>query len=438
MENQVFLLMFGSILFFITAINPFSILPIFIIGSYIEFMLYFPGLVQYNPTVILGIIALSAWLLHLLIYRDLPPTKSKQILIIWIFILWTFCNSLVHRDSSFEAFIDFLRMLIPYFFFAYIVKTRKQMSIIVWILLIIGTITALYGIYQLKANIGVYDRGVKRIVSFMDNPNAFGNSLTILVPLALGLLFYRKYNLFMKGVILAILACLIAGVVISFSRGCFIALMFGIFFSVAKFFKRSKKVFAFMATFCLLLVIIYLFPDRQKYILWARLRTIIRADSVETIDTGRTETAKAGIEIMREKPIFGVGLAGFTNEYFRLASESPDIKVVSKDALVPHNLYIQVGSSLGIPGLALYLLLVLFIFKDLRSAEQKFRSKNDGLLMNISMAFQIMIMVFLISGFFGGALMKKIFWILAPLAIALRRISLQEEQKALLKIKHGR
>lgn len=424
----------GAIVFIVTIINPFVIIPVFIMGSYIEPMEYFPQLVQYNPTTILGIIVLLAWLAHQFVFRDFAKVKSKQIPVMWLFILWTICSSLVHRDTSLGLLLNFARMLIIYFLFVYIVKTRKQVSITVWIFLIFGVIAALYGIYQLKANIGIYDRGVKRVTSFFENPNMFGDSLVILIPIALGLLL-QKYSGFIKAIILAMLACLIAGVVISYSRGAFIGFITGIFLFVFNFFKGGKKIIAFVCTICLLLVATYLFPDRQKYILWSRLRTIIRAESAEQLDAGRTETTKAGLRMMIDHPLFGVGLGGFTQEYGELASSSSDVKIVSKYAMVPHNTYVQVGASLGVIGLILYVLLLIFVLKDLKDSRKKFLSQNDNFLQGMVIMIQTSILVFLILGFFTANIYTKVFWTIIPLSAILKRLALQPKRELVNKRK---
>ena len=58
----------------------------------------------------------------------------------------------------------FIRNVMPFFLFVYMVKTKKQVIIIVWVLMIMGAIAALYGLYCLKANIGVRDEGIVSVL----------------------------------------------------------------------------------------------------------------------------------------------------------------------------------------------------------------------------------------------------------------------------------
>jgi len=66
---------------------------------------------------------------------------------------------------------------------------------------------------------------------------------------------------------------------------------------------------------------------------------------------------QAGLEMIRDHPITGVGMENFIltfpeyNPYLRSQS--------------PHNTYVQFGTECGIPGLGLYLLLLFFHFNTL-------------------------------------------------------------------------
>lgn len=412
----------GIVLFFITVINPFVLLPIFIIGAYIEPMQYFPQFVQYNPTTILGLVMLSAWFFHTLIYKDFSALKSKQVTFAVFFVIWMVISSFFYRQTSMPVFLTIFRAIIPYFLFSCIIKTQKQISIIVWVLIICGVLAAVYGIHQLRANIGVYDRGIKRIVSFFSNPNAFGNNLSILIPILLGM-FFHKYSAVVKGILLIFFAFLFAGIIISYSRGASVTFIAGIFLFVFTFFKKEKKVFAGIAAVFLLLAIIYFFPSRQKYTMWARVRTIFRAESAEQLDSGRAETSKAGIRMMLNNPLFGVGLGNFTNEYRNLAMSRSDIKIVSKHAMVAHNLYVEIGSQIGIVGLILYLLIVFFTLRDLYYSQKLFLNNNEFLRI-VTVSLQVSVYVFLLYGFMGSGLSSKTFWIIISLAIPLKRMAM--------------
>lgn len=401
MENLMPLLILGGVvLFIVTIINPFSVLPIFIVGSFVEPMQFFPDLRQYNPTTIVGLMLMAALIFHTIIFRDFAPTKSKQVKYAFLFVVWAFIASFININEigGLGPLLIFIRVIIPYFLFVYMVKTPKQISIILWILVILGMIAAIYGIYQLKSNIGVYDRGVKRITSFFDNPNSFGFSSLLLIPIALGLLKCR-YPATAKIILISAIPLLITGVIISYSRKCAVGIPLVAFLFVWKFFKGGKKFFAFAAVILILIITAYFFPSNAKYRLWSRLRTIGRAESAQDLDFGRVASAKAAFNMTLRNPLFGIGIGGhsgseYANEFMKIASSMGADSFTINDVLPPHNLYLQVSSQIGLIGLLIYFCIFLCAFKDLYFAEKIFSGKNNYLAV-FSSTLQVYIILFL-------------------------------------------
>jgi O-antigen ligase len=427
MDYSFLIFLVGLVLFFVTVAKPIIVLPIFIIGSYIEPMQFFPNLIVYNPTSIIGSVVLLGCFLHRMSNPDPFKMHIPQIKVMWIFMIWIILSTLTHTTVSMPVFINVARVLIPYFLFSSILKTRKQVSLIVWLFIILGAVAAVYGIYQFKFNIGIYDRGIKRIVSFFDNPNAFGVSLTILIPLVLGKLMNKKNKPLVKLILLALLAFIMAGVVISYSRSGFIGFIAGIFLFVVLYFRAEKKIVAGVVAIFLLLIMIDIFPSHAKYTMWARMRTVTRAKSANELDSGRAQTNKAGIKMMLKNPVFGVGLGGFTHNYRRLAAGSSDIRIVSEHALVAHNLYVQIGSQLGVCGLLIFFWFILSVMKDLIWTRQQLAENPEDEMRILAVSLQVAVIVFLLCGFLSGILFNKGMWMLLPLSAAIKRIIAREK-----------
>ena len=154
--DPILLITLGSFVFFMIAVfNPFLILLIFAAGSYFEPMQFFPQLVQYYPTTTLGLMVFIGLFFHRIRVRQFSGLRVNisQIKLMWLFVVWMFISSLVHHQVSMPIFFNVIRVFIPYFLFVYIVRTRRQISTIMWVFLILGAIAAVYGIYQFKFNI---------------------------------------------------------------------------------------------------------------------------------------------------------------------------------------------------------------------------------------------------------------------------------------------
>ncbi|MFO7878295.1 MAG: hypothetical protein R6U55_17135, partial [Desulfovermiculus sp.] len=77
-------------IFFITLINPFYALPIFIFGHFVEPVQFFRDLKQFNPSLLLGFAVLGAWFLHVVFTGNFIAAKNKQVAVVVLFILWSF------------------------------------------------------------------------------------------------------------------------------------------------------------------------------------------------------------------------------------------------------------------------------------------------------------------------------------------------------------
>ena len=91
------------------------------------------------------------------------------------------------------------------------------------------------------------------------------------------------------------------------------------------------------------------------------------------------------LELIEEKPIFGYGIDNLLEQYIRLNKS----EITSR----PHNEYIQIAATIGIPGLIYYLLfLLLLFFKVIFSIKKISYLEITAIFVSIT---------YLISAFFG-------------------------------------
>ena len=424
----------------ITFFKPFYILPVLVIASFIEPTNFFPELVEYKVSLVTGIVVLISWFLHIIFFQDFSSTKTRQVSLFYLFILWAIISSRVHADTSWEFFIAHCRAFLLYIFFLYMIKTRKQLWIILWTLLIFGAVAALYGFYCSRTGQGVMDRGAYRISGFFNNPNLYGEYLTLMIPLAIAFMFH-KYSLKIKMFLVAILAFLFVGILLSFSRMCFIALIPAVILIITSFFNRSGKIPAIIMSIVFLLAVGYLMPGRAKYTMWSRVQTVTQSESAEDLDSGRAETTKAGLKMMLENPFFGVGLGGFRQAYIDVATRYPDIKLIinyAKDKenpqpLGPHNVIIETGSYFGIAGLCIFLAFVFLAFKDACLAERFYSDYPDSYLRIAAAYLKVSIILIMLMGMTTQVLTTKIFWVIMPLSAVIKRFLMEDKLMLLMK-----
>ena len=140
----------------------------------------------------------------------------------------------------------------------------------------------------------------------------------------------------------------------------------------------------------------------------------------EVSTRARVELAKAGLRMMEEHPVFGIGLDRFKAVEFHY---NPLLMSIEPNPHIAHNTYVQLGAEGGIPTLALYLAILLVTLATCRSA-QKLPGVPEGI-SALALSFQIGLIGIMVAEIFLTAQYIKEVWVFISLAPNLYAISLQ-------------
>lgn len=393
---------------------------LFLIPFQIRFFLNNNG--EWNSFFIyLGDIIFFAVLLLWVINNRIPSHKSaiknKRNILLFLFLLIAFVSIFISSGTKISAF-RFLKLLEFALLFIYVF--HKKETKILQILFYSGIFQAILAIAQFikQGSIGIKfveagifspdspgvanfilngDRILRSYGSF-SHPNVLAGFLLMAI--------FAFYAIWLKKPI-NILRCigfaiLVFAMFLTFSRTAIV--VFGVMslvFFLFEFFKLRKlehteqrlsdgkkiiKLFLLFAVACLLSVII-LFPYIK-----ARFFTISLEE--QAVDL-RIFYNKMAIEMIKEKPILGIGIGNFVNysqnypAYFRAASK---VLGISENAPQPgsgqslpdwiyqpaHNIYLLIASEIGILGVLAFLGFVAIVLLD------EIKKKSAFLLLTIS------------------------------------------------------
>jgi O-antigen ligase len=181
-----------------------------------------------------------------------------------------------------------------------------------------------------------------------DNPNDLAMNIALNFPLCLMFLLLEK-NPIKKLVWFAGILVMGRGLMLTYSRSGFLAIVVAVIFSLLEFGIRNKRHYLFgAAAFCALALLI---AGPQSY--GNRIRSLVSND-VEVYGDAkgpRAELLMKSLVITAKHPLFGVGpgqFASYTGKW-----------------LVTHNTYTELSSECGIPALILFLLVIRECFKNL-------------------------------------------------------------------------
>jgi len=258
---------------------------------------------------------------------------------------------------------------------------------------------------------GSYLQGSQRIVGYESalttNPNDLALTLNLILPFALALLWFTR-GWFLRAILLVIVVLDVTAVVLTLSRGGFLTLAVILGITVMKLFRSPKRGWG-VALLAVLLLCLPLVPASY----WHRLTTITDIESDETGSAqARRDSSLGALRIILSHPIVGTGLGG---DALALNEE------IGTTWTVVHNVYLQYGVGLGLPGLGLFLALFATCFASASSARHVVAQGRDARnAAHLAQATWLSLVAFGVAGFFHPVAYHFYFYYLAGLATACR------------------
>lgn len=405
--------------------NLYIGLLIFLIGAFFHPTYWLPQLQAFHPARFLAIGVVFIWAFHILIYRDFKFVKAPQNIVFLLFLGIAFISTFFspYFDYTFSYFIEFgVKAFVLYFLIINLVKSQKQVVFFSYFLIVIGFLLSLIGIYQYINHIGVVykDEGILRIAGLAEDPNLFAMDLITIIPIGFAMFFSNNTTKFLKIMIALVIILLIITTILTYSRAGFLQLSIVLFLAVGVRMFKKNKVLTILTFLMILMITLPLVP--AKY--WERIQTITNFD--DPAIGKRLSGWQIGLQMFSENPIKGVGLGLFRYEFFEHALASPDVRY--KQPLDAHNTYIHTAAEIGIFGLLSLLCLIYFTFCDIITTKKISYNNGNKFMWEISNGVEISLVSYLIGGMFISYLHLLIFWIIVPMAIAMKRLSLKLTQ----------
>jgi O-antigen ligase len=246
-------------------------------------------------------------------------------------------------------------------------------------------------------------------VGFFANAGDFGVAMCVVWPLA-GILLLGEKKTLPRIILLTSFVAFSAAVLLCGSRGA----VFGAIVAALVAWARTPKRLGAALIFLLFVpTIIYIMPEASKN----RWRSAANWQEDRTA-SHRIALWKAGLRMFRDHPLLGVGPANFPSSYSeKYAGPGED-----PAGWVPHSIYIQALSELGLVGAIPVLLLILFCFR-LNSGTRKSLPPLDGKRRSfdffLALGLDLALVGYMASGAFLAVLYYPHLWIVLGLSVGL-------------------
>ena len=140
---------------------------------------------------------------------------------------------------------------------------------------------------------------------------------------------------------------------------------------------------------------------------------------------GRADLALAAAHGFTEHPVVGLGFGGFVPSSFALLRDTPGVYLLAHlryqdyPGQEVHNTYLESLVELGIPGLLLFLTLLLAAARSLLRSALRSRARGDRFMEGVATASLIGLAAFAVSSFTISTETSRAMWLLIGLSLAL-------------------
>jgi O-antigen ligase len=353
----------------------------------------------------LGAVCVLYAVFYLASRKGIPPFfdswQARLFFLLWILAaVSNFTKTLSSAPLS-DPFLSYTSFLFLLFVTVSVVDSLRRLHNV--LLVAIGSVAfaSLYVIREWQKYHGLY--ADFRPGWVVGDPNYFTISALLCLPLAFYLMLRAQWR-WERWFCLGCLLVTLLAVTLAASRGGFLGLVAGFLFVVWRSRRRLRNLALIGA---LLIPLSLLWPASPLQ----RLLHPTHSD-VEAGDS-RLVAWKAGLHMIRDYPVTGVGLGNFKPMMVRYtpAGESVDS--------VAHNSYIEIAAELGLPILLVFLTMLYFSFRTLGRVRRAALRSGAVLLGQAALGLQAGLLGYAVAAFFLSAEYQKLFWLVIFLSSCL-------------------
>jgi len=264
-------------------------------------------------------------------------------------------TSLAPATSVNIALLTSLFMAV-YFLVVSITNSRKKFELLIFVFVTSALFTGLYGFMQVlsgQRNMTWVDKKLfeelgMRVFSTFLNPNVYGEYLLLAIPVAIAAIVFVKRPL-MKLYYTAVSAVLLVNLGLTYSRGCYLAIVFAVFVFVL---IMEKRLIAFLSAG------IFILPAVLPASMLNRLLSITNLE--DSSSKYRLSIYQASVRLLQRFWPSGIGQG-----YDAFNRAFPLYAFNGVTASHSHNLFLQVFIETGIFGFLAFLAIFLCYYKSL-------------------------------------------------------------------------
>jgi len=313
----------------------------------------------------------------------------------------------INPGEAWGTFTDtFIRCVVIFLVMVNVVRTEARLKGLLFLAIIASIWLSIGAINDYRLGLATVEgyRVAGRGSGIFGNANDMALHLVTIIPIVAAL-FSGTHSPFPKILFGACALLMIAGVVLTYSRGGFIGLIVALIFLALKI-GRQKRLAIVVCSLIVITGFFALAPGEYG----TRVLSIFvpSLDRMGSSDSRRAVLYRSIWTAIRH-PLLGIGMGNFHNVSFR--------------EQVSHNAYTQVAAEMGMAALVVY---TMFIVTPLRRlgqiAGESFATRSNSRYYYLSVGLQASLLAYMVTSFFASVAYIWYVYYLVAYAVCLRRL----------------
>ena len=334
------------------------------------------------------------------------PRSVKLVLFITLAGLLSMITA-INKQEAWAEFNDvFIKAVLMFIVMVNVVRTERRLTLLLYVTLAVTFLLSFNALSDYRTgNFTVEGYRIKGLLGGMfGNPNDLALHFVTMAPLALTMMVISR-RLIVKIVFLITTILIVAGNVVTYSRGGFLGLMVTALVLAWKLGRHHRAMLAIVGP-VVLVAFMVLAPGN-----YGRRLLSIFVPGLDTMGSAssRQEILNRSIIVSLRNPITGIGMGNF--------------HTVSLRETVTHNAFTQISAEMGIAALIAYMMFLTGPIMRLRRIERNtMESPPDRRYYYQSIGLQASLVGYMVSAFFAAVAYQWYAYYLVAFAVCLSRM----------------
>ncbi len=331
------------------------------------------------------------------------PREVKMLLLLClcVFLSIPFADD---PGNSLDSLVDFLKVAVIFIVMINVIRSEHRWKLLVVLLILVSCYLGFSALrnYQTGMELVEGNRVKGSIGNMFENPNDLALHLVTMVPIAVGL-FLSTRNPLTKLFYVVCVFLMLAGIILTFSRGGVLALICAVGVLGWKLMRRNRLLA--VGTIVILGGALIVFAPGG---VMSRFKAVFEGDQGSSVGA-RKDDLKRSILVTLRHPLFGIGIGNFM--------------LRSNRGLATHNAYTQVSAEVGIAALVFYVMFMVIPIKRLRAIERDtVDNRKKSRFHYLAIAMQASLIGYMVCSLFASVAFLWYVYYLVALSVCLGRL----------------